>query len=79
MLNPGSVADGSSVFFSVNDSGAKQATASMLREFGWRDTDIVDLGDITTARGPEMYVGLWLRLFGVVGHHPFNIRVVSGD
>ena len=40
--------------------------------------DIVDLGDITTARGPEMLVPLWLRLFGVFGQVPFGIRVVRG-
>lgn len=37
---------------------------------------IVDLGDISTARGPELYVVLWLRLFGLFGDSQFNIKVV---
>ncbi|HEY8719968.1 MAG TPA: hypothetical protein VIM26_15410, partial [Pengzhenrongella sp.] len=39
-------------------------------------TDVIDLGDITTARGPEMYLPLWLRLWGAVGTGMFNIKVV---
>jgi hypothetical protein len=34
----------------------------MLRSFGWRD--VIDLGDITSARGTEGYVSLWLRVRG---------------
>lgn len=32
-----------------------------LKAFGWKD--IVDLGDITGARGQEMILPIWLRLF----------------
>ena len=39
-------------------------------------TDVIDLGDITTARGPEMYLPLWLRLFGALGMPLLNIKVV---
>ena len=48
------------MFVSGNDAGAKQATTRLLGEFGW--TDVIDLGDISTARGTEMYLPLWLRL-----------------
>ena len=78
MVNPSLIPGGSSIFLSGNDTGAKQETAGILREFGWSDNDIVDLGDIKTARGPEMLVPLWLRLFGVFGQVPFSIRVVRG-
>jgi hypothetical protein len=37
---------------------------------------IVDLGGISSARGTEMYVALWLRLWGTVGTGYFNIAVV---
>jgi 8-hydroxy-5-deazaflavin:NADPH oxidoreductase len=47
---------------------------AILRSFGWRD--ILDLGDITTARGTEMYLPLWLRLWGALGTGTFNISVV---
>ena len=32
--------------------------------FGWTDKNIIDLGDITSARATEMYLPLWLRIFG---------------
>jgi hypothetical protein len=37
---------------------------------------VIDLGDITTARGTEMYLPLWLRLWGSLGTGIFNIKVV---
>jgi hypothetical protein len=42
--------------------------------FGWKR--VIDLGDITTARGTESYLPLWLRLWGALGTADFNIRVV---
>jgi hypothetical protein len=41
---------------------------------GWRD--VIDLGDITSARGAEGYVALWLRLWGAPQVPMFNIKVV---
>jgi len=77
MVNPGLIPGGHSVFLSGNDPAAKQTVSELLRSFGWTDEDVIDLGDITTARGPEMYVALWVRLLGTFGTH-FNIRVVKG-
>ena len=37
---------------------------------------MLDLGDLTAARGLEMYIPLWLRLYGAVGRPGFNIKVV---
>ena len=37
---------------------------------------MIDLGDISTARGAEMYLPLWLRLMGSLGTASFNIKVV---
>ena len=48
----------------------------MLREFGWPTERIVDLGGINAARGTELYVALWLNLWGVVGTGQFNIALV---
>ena len=33
---------------------------ALIREIGWPKQRIVDLGDITAARGTEMYLLLWL-------------------
>jgi len=75
MVHPQALADGvHSVFVSGNDAHAKATVTQLLREFG--HTDIIDLGDITTARGTEMFLPLWLRLMGVVGTPTFNIKVV---
>lgn len=37
--------------------------------------DVLDLGDITTAPRPEMYLPLWLRLWGELGTGTFNISI----
>jgi 8-hydroxy-5-deazaflavin:NADPH oxidoreductase len=46
----------------------------LLHSFGWRD--VIDLGDITSARGAESYLPLWLRLWGALQVPMFNIKVV---
>jgi len=77
MIDPGSVGGGDHhVFLSGNDAGAKAEVDGHLREwFGWRN--VLDLGDITTARGPEMLLALWVRLLGVFGNGNFNVKVVT--
>jgi hypothetical protein len=75
MADPAIVAGGEhTVFVSGNDQPAKAQVTELLRSFGWRD--IVDLGDITTARGSEMYLPLWIRLWGALGTGTFNVSVV---
>ena len=74
MVDPASVAGGDhSVFVSGNDAAAKEAVAGLLTDFGHRD--IIDLGDITTARGAEMILPIWLRLWGALGTGAFNFKV----
>ncbi len=74
MVNPAAVAGGDhSVFVSGDDEAAKATVGGLLREFGW--TEIVDLGDLTAARGLEMVLPLWLRLFGVLGTAEFNFKI----
>lgn len=77
MVDPGRLADGEhSVFVSGDDSEAKAQVTGLLQALGHRD--IIDLGDITSARGAEMVLPLWLRLFGVLGTPDFNFKVVRG-
>jgi predicted dinucleotide-binding enzyme len=77
MVNPGLLADGDhTVFVSGNDQAAKSQVSKWLAEwFGWKH--ILDLGDITTARGVEMYLPLWLRLWGALGTGMLNIKVIG--
>lgn len=75
MVDPGGVGDGDhTVFLSGDDADAKSVVRDLLSSFGW--SDIVDLGDITTARGPEMVVPLWLRLFSALGTPAMQFKVV---
>ena len=62
------------MFLSGNDPDAKTAVRDLLQSLG--HTDVIDLGDITTARGPEMYLPLWLRLWGSLETPMLNIKVV---
>ena len=74
MVRPDRLPEGSSVFVSGDDAEAKRVVTSLLTELG--HTDVIDLGDIATARGAEMYLPLWLRLMGSLGTAQFNVRVV---
>jgi predicted dinucleotide-binding enzyme len=74
MINPGALPAESTIFVAGNDEEARSVASGLLRDLGW--TDIFDLGDLTAARGLEMYVVLWVRLFGQLGHPMFNIKVV---
>lgn len=76
MVNPGLVAGGDhTVFVSGNDAAAKAQVVTILRDwFGWQD--IVDLGDITTARTVEMFVPLWVAILMQTGSPMFQIKVV---
>jgi hypothetical protein len=77
MVNPGMINEGDhNVFMSGNDGDAKNHVTEILKSFGWKEKNIIDLGDITTARGPEMYLPLWLRIFGAEKNGAFNIKIV---
>lgn len=74
MVEPGRLAGGDhSVFVSGNDSDAKQVVTALLTSLGHRD--VIDLGDITTARGSEMLLPIWLRLWGAFGTADFNFKI----
>jgi 8-hydroxy-5-deazaflavin:NADPH oxidoreductase len=62
------------VFVSGDDTEAKARVSELLRSFGW--SDIIDLGDITTARGTEMVLPIWVRLFGVLQKPIYNFKIV---
>jgi predicted dinucleotide-binding enzyme len=75
MVDPGRAAGGDhSVFVSGNDAGAKLEVTSLLHSLGHED--VIDLGDISTARGPEMMMAVWLRLWAALGTADFNFKIV---
>ena len=77
MVDPSLVPSEHDMFVCGNDESAKADVRSLLESFGWPANHILDLGDITSARAVEMYLALWLRLWGVAQSPHFNIRLVS--
>ena len=78
MVNPAMINGGDhNVFVSGNDAEAKGIVKEILMSFGWTANNILDLGDITTARGTEMFLPLWLRVMGATNSGAFNIKIVS--
>lgn len=61
------------MFVSGNNAEAKEEVKGFLNQFNW--SDIIDLGDITTARGTEMMLPIWLRTWFATqnGHFAFKI------
>jgi 8-hydroxy-5-deazaflavin:NADPH oxidoreductase len=75
MVNPRSLGGGDhTIFVSGNDAAAKAAAGELLKSFGWKD--ILDLGDISSARATEMYMATWIRLWGATGSSMVNVKVV---
>jgi predicted dinucleotide-binding enzyme len=77
MVNPALLPGEHNIFMSGNDAAAKASSARWLTDwFGWPATSIIDLGDITTARGTEMVLPLWLRLMVALKTPVFNFHIV---
>lgn len=75
MVNPRALAGADhSIFVSGNDAEAKKTVTGLLESFG--HTDVIDLGDIATARGTEMLLPVWLRLMGALDTPMFNFKIV---
>jgi len=73
MVSPSIVPGRHALFLSGNDPDAKNTVRDILESFGW--TDIIDLGDITTARATEGYLPLWLSLWKTLGTAAFNLHI----
>ena len=75
MVDPAKVAGGDhDLFVSGNDAAAKARVIELLKHwFGWRT--VIDLGDITPARGTEMLLPIWVRLWGALGTPMFNFKI----
>jgi len=75
MIDPASLPGEHDLFVSGNDPAAKAQVIEILKGwFGWKT--VIDLGDITTARGTEMILPLWIRLMGTLQTPTFNFHVV---
>jgi hypothetical protein len=81
MVEPSRVPGDHNLFICGNDAAAKKRVSQYLHDwFGWKIGNIIDVGDISAARGTEMMMALWMRLFqGVIGHPHFNWHIVRAN
>ena len=79
MVDPAKVPGEHVVFVCGEDEEAKRDVRRLLQGFGWPEHRILDLGGISSARGTEMYLPLWLRLWGAVGTGTFNVAVLRAE
>jgi predicted dinucleotide-binding enzyme len=75
MVDPEMVAGDHVVFVCGDDEPAKVEVTALLGEFGWPGERVLDLGEISAARGTEMFLPLWLRIMGNQGTGHFNVSV----
>ena len=76
MVDPSKVPGEHDVFLCGDDEAAKPRVIELLQSFGWPAASVIDLGDLTAARGMEAYLLLWIRLSSALGTGHFNVRVV---
>jgi predicted dinucleotide-binding enzyme len=78
MVNPGMIGGGDhNNFLCGNNPESKAEVKKLLLRFGWKEENLIDLGDITAARGSELILPLWLRVMSVKHGGAFNFKVVS--
>jgi predicted dinucleotide-binding enzyme len=78
MVNPDMIGGGDHTnFVSGNDAEAKATVKRLLNEFGWKNENLLDLGDITNARGTEAVLPIWLRVWGATQNGALNFKIVS--
>lgn len=74
MVDPGITGGEPTMFVCGNDRRAKEQAMAILKQFGWKD--IIDLGDITNARGTEMILPLWVRTWNALQNGNFAFKVL---
>jgi 8-hydroxy-5-deazaflavin:NADPH oxidoreductase len=77
MLDPTMLAAGDHInYMCGNDAESKKTVILLLNEFGWRNENILDLGDITASRATEATLPIWLRIYGAKQTGAFNFKIV---
>jgi len=80
MVDPSLVPGEHHAFLAGNDAAARESAMRLLQtEFGWRPANVLDLGDLSAARGMEAALLLWLRVWGSLRHPVFNFHVAAGQ
>ncbi|WP_433171305.1 NADPH-dependent F420 reductase [Actinoallomurus sp. CA-150999] len=76
MVDPGRIPGHHNVFVAGEDAEAKETVKSLLREIGWPDDAILDLGGIRGTRATEMYSALLFSVSAALGTYDFNVAIV---
>jgi 8-hydroxy-5-deazaflavin:NADPH oxidoreductase len=77
MVKPDLISNGDHTnYISGNDPDSKAKVMKLLNQFGWRDENILDLGDISAARATESVMTIWIRVWGAIQSGAFNFRLV---
>ena len=77
MVNPRLLPDTHVNYVCGNDAGAKAQVKDLLKTFGWKDEELMDLGDLTAARATEAVLPIWLRVWGATKNGAFNFKIVA--
>lgn len=78
MVRPSVVPEDHNLFICGNDVDARTSVVELLKSFGWKESNMLDLGDITNARATEMLLPIWVRLYGKLQTPMFNFKIVIG-
>lgn len=77
MVNPEMIGGGDHInFICGNKPEAKAKVEKILKQFGWKNETIMDIGDITAARATESVLPIWLRIMGTLKSGVFNFKIV---
>lgn len=74
MVAPQDLPEETTMFVAGDDPLARTVVRDLLVELGW--VDVVELPELSAARGLEMWLPLWLRVMGALGTAEFNLRLV---
>jgi predicted dinucleotide-binding enzyme len=76
MVNPRALRNDHVLPMCGNDAAAKSVAAGILKQFGWKDAELLDLSPIQSSRGMEAWLLMWVQLWGKLGTHMFNVQLV---
>lgn len=77
MVNPGLIGGGEHInYICGNDDGAKAEVKRLLVQIGWKNENLLDIGDISGARASESLLPIWLRVMGSIQTGVFNFRLI---
>ena len=79
MVNPTMIGGGDHInYLCGNDTDAKtEVKKFLINNFGWKEENLLDLGDICNARGTESVLPIWLRVFLATNNGAFNFKLVK--